>query len=267
MRATLVAATALSTVLGAALTPVLGPVTSEARVAQSQHDLYLNFNGKSGGTPSLANAGSVSVSATIASAGGGVVAAVKHKGAGRAARFEPFDPDLPAELAAVVVFPKGDKDRLAPRRRAFTFGAAFKLDATSQGSKVDNGNNLAQRGLYDDDAQYKLQIDDNRLSCRVKGSAGSILVRADRPVRTQRWNRARCTRRDRTVTLVLVERTSDGNTKHRWRRSGPIGGLAFSSRPPLSIGGKVTDKGEMMSASSDQFNGRIDNVFFRRLGG
>lgn len=263
MRATLVAATALST----ALTLVLGPATAEARVAKSEHDLFLTFDGKTGDTPSLVSAGSASVTASIAAAGGGVVAAVKHKGAGRAARFEPFDPDLPAELAAVVVVPTGDKDPFAPRRRAFTFGAAFKLDATSQGSKVDNGNNLAQRGLYNDDAQYKLQIDGNRLSCRVKGSAGSILVRADRLVKPERWNQARCTRKDNAVTLVLVERTSDGSTKHRWRRSGPIGALAFSSQPPLSIGGKVNNQGEMMSTSSDQFNGRIDNVFFRRLGG
>lgn len=263
MRATLVTATALS----AALTLGVGPVTSEAKVAADEHDFYLTFNGKTGETPSLKSSGSASVSTEIASANGGTVTGVRHQGAGRAARFEPFDGEAPAKLAAVVVTPDGGKDPFAPGSSGFTFGAAFRIDAKSQGSKVDNGNNLAQRGLYQDDAQYKLQVDDNRLSCRVKGAAGSILVRADEVVKPRRWHRARCTRKGSTVTLVFVERTSDGRTKHRWSRSGTIGKLAFDSRPPLSIGGKVNGNGKLVATSSDQFNGRIDNVFFRRLGG
>jgi len=260
---TLVTATALSAVL----TLGLGPATSEATVAKSAHDFYLTFNGKTGTTPNLANAGSASVTTEIASANGGTVTGVRHKGAGRAARFEPFDSESPAELAAMVVTPSGSKNPFTPGKGGFTFGAAFKIDATSEGSKVDNGNNLTQRGLYNDDAQYKLQIDDDRLSCRVKGSAGSILVKGDRAVKPRRWHRAWCTRTGDAVTLVFVERSSDGRTKHRWSRSGAIGNLAFTSGAPLSIGGKVNSNGKLVATSSDQFNGRIDNVFFRRSDG
>ena len=237
------------------------------RVVASEHDLFLGFNGKSGSTPDLASSGSAAVTTRIASAEDGAVVAVNRRGAGRAARFEPFDDDPPAPLAVLVIEPEGDSDPFAPGTAPFSFGADLKLDDTSEGTDVDDGNNLFQRGLYDDDAQFKMQVDSERVSCRVSGSAGSVVVAADFDLRTGRWYRARCTRKDRTVVLRLVRRTSDGVVRHRWSRTGDIGKLAFSGAPPISVGGKITATGEVVESSSDQFNGRVDNVFFRRLGG
>lgn len=241
--------------------------TAPAPRAESKHDLFLDFDGKTGETPNLESSGTASVSTTITSADGGTVVGVRHKGQGRAARLEPFDPESPTELAALVVRPEGDADPFAPGKAPFAFGAVFRLDAESEGSAVDDGNNLVQRGLYDDDAQFKMQLDDERLSCRVTGSAGSVLVQAADKLSPRRWHRARCVRRGDSVTLRLLERTADGPVRHRWTRSGDIGALTFSSKPPLSVGGKVDAGGEVVADSSDQFNGRVDNVFFRRLDG
>ena len=235
--------------------------------AESTAELFLDFNGRTGATPNLYSSGTAPVTTAIASSEGGTIVGVKHPGAGRAARFEPFDDEAPAELAVLVIRPDGDDDPFAPGGDPFSFGAAFRLDRQSQGSDVDDGNNLIQRGLFDDDAQYKLQIDDQRISCRVTGSAGSVLVQATSDLRTARWHRTRCTRKDRTVVLRLVRRTSDGVVRHRWSGSGDIGDLAFTGAPPLAVGGKINNAGDVVESSSDQFNGRVDNVFFRRLGG
>ncbi|CAA9386246.1 MAG: hypothetical protein AVDCRST_MAG47-2448 [uncultured Nocardioidaceae bacterium] len=237
-----------------------------ARTAASSYDLYLDFNGSNAGTPDMSSSGSAPVSTSVASSDGGRVVAVS-KGAGQAARMEPFDPETPAELAVVVARPEGNGDPFAPRTGDFAFGASFNLDPRSQGSSVDNGNNLFQRGLYSDDAQYKLQIDDGRVSCRVAGSSGAVQVKASRAVRSGAWHRVRCLRDSNVVKLVVVELTADGPVSRSWTQSGPIGDLAFSARPPLSVGGKVDRTGAVVKSSSDQFNGRVDNVFFRRISG
>lgn len=265
------ALTALLSVSAASGVPAASavPATSATAVAVATpaagNALFLDFNGGTGARPDLSSSGTARVTASITSAGGGTVVAERH-GQGRAARFEPFDPSTPTELAVVVIEPAGDRDPFAPRERSFTFGATFALDARSQGSRVDNGNNLVQRGLAGDGSQYKLQIDSGRLSCRVAGSAGAVHVTASTELRTERWHRARCSRANGSVTLVLVELTPDGPVRRTWSRSGAIGTLAFNKLPPLSVGGKVDSNGELIAASSDQMNGRVDNVFFRRDG-
>jgi hypothetical protein len=66
---------------------------------------------------------------------------------------------------------EGATDVLEARLGDFRFGAAFRLDAVSQGSRADNGDNLVQRGLSGDPAQYKLQLDGRVPACRVQGAA------------------------------------------------------------------------------------------------
>lgn len=228
--------------------------------------LLLDFDGGTSSTPDLASSGSARVTTEIADANGGTVVRVDRPGGG-AAGLEPFDDDAPAELAVLVVRPTGETDPFSPGRKPFSFGAAFRLDEVSAGSGSDNGNNLLQRGLYDDAAQYKLQVDDGHLSCRVRGAAGALTVTAGLAVTPGRWYRANCTREGDTVTLRLVERTTDGPVKRRWSRSAAIGSLTFSQHAPLAVGGKVDSSGKVLARSSDQFNGRVDNVFFRRLDG
>ena len=65
---------------------------------------------------------------------------------------------------------------LSPGASDFEYGAVFRLDATSSGRSIDNGDNLFQRGLYEDSAQFKLQIDKGYPSCRVRGSGGQGFV-------------------------------------------------------------------------------------------
>jgi hypothetical protein len=239
---------------------------ASTRTAGSPYDLYLDFNGVQSGRPDISSSGSAPVSTSIASSGGGTVFATS-RGSGQAARMEPFDPGTPAELAVVVARPEGTGDPLAPRSGDFAFGAYFNLDARSEGSSVDNGNNLVQRGLYRDDAQYKLQVDAGRVSCRVSGAAGALEVRASTAVKTGVWYSVRCVRNSSVVQLVLVELADSGSVRQSWSRSGPTGDLRFSARPPLSAGGKVSSRGAVVKESADQFNGRVDNVFFRRLDG
>lgn len=266
MRSTLVAAAALAGVLPLAIPLAASPLAPTASAADSDYDLFLNFNASSGGTPDLTSSGSAPVSTEVVTAGGGQVLA-RARGKGQAARLEPFDPETPTELGVVVVWPDEGKNPFTPRSSPFSFGATFNLDRTNAGTSADNGNNLLQRGLYSDDTQYKIQVDHDRVSCRVSGAAGAVRVRAGRDVRPRVWHRVRCIREGSTVTLVLVELTSDGPVRRTWSRTGATGDLAFSAQPPLSLGGKVESSGKLATASADQFNGRVDNVFFRRLDG
>lgn len=268
MKTALVAGAALTGLLvappaaGFGAVPSAAPVPAAASTAPKD-DVLLDFDDGTATGPDLSNSGSATVSTSIAAAEEGTVLTAR-RGSGKAARLEPFDPESPADLAVVVVRPGGDQDALAPRRGGFAFGAAFRLDAKSEGSDVDNGNNLVQRGLYRDTAQYKLQVDNGRVSCRVLGASGGVQVTSTN-VRTRLWHRVRCVRSPDSVKLVVVALTDDGPVKRIWTRKGRTGDLAFSGRPPLSIGGKVDNRGALVEASADQFNGRVDNVFFRRL--
>ncbi len=46
------------------------------------------------------------------------------------------------------------------------------------------------------------------------------------------------------------------------RRSGVTGSMTPASRSvPMSVGVKVTNSGALLARASDQFNGRVDDVF------
>ena len=70
--------------------------------------------------------------------------------------------------------PTRDADRLEPGTARFTFGADVKLDAVNDGGDYDNGNNVVQRGRFNDTTQFKLQIDAGKASCRVAGAKGAV---------------------------------------------------------------------------------------------
>ncbi|HXH57210.1 LamG domain-containing protein, partial [Iamia sp.] len=149
----------------------------------------------------------------------------------------------------------------------FEFGADVVLDATSESGAVgstDNGDNLVQRGLFDDLSQYKLQLDARRPSCRVKGSVGAVFVTASMSVQPGRWYRVRCVRDGSTVSIAVTTWADDGTPTVVTRSAtGPTGDMA-PSRPtvPLSIGGKLSASGESVT-STDQLNGVVDNVVLR----
>lgn len=205
----------------------------------------------------LAQSGNADLRVRELTARGGDIDRVSGQPGGRAARFPRYR-QSDAPVAVISVVDESGGDDLAPGSRDFTFGADFALDRTSQGSSTDNGNNLVQRGLYNDPMQYKIELDGRQPRCRVKGSAGAVLVRSSLRVSPDVWYDVRCSRAGSRVVLE-VTRLSNGRT---WRdaRSGSIGSLQISRTVPLSVGGKLAHA-TRIAGSSDQFNGRVDNVF------
>lgn len=203
---------------------------------------------------------------SVTSNGGAVVRRPGHR-EGWAVRLPAYSASDPA-YAVVRVRNEALADPLSPGSRGFSFGADFALNATSSGTSADDGDNLIQRGLYDDTGQYKIQLDGRQASCRVKGSAGDEFVKvATVTVDAGRWYRVRCTRRANTVTLAIGEIGADGSVDFTSSsKTGSIGSVALERGVPLSIGGKLKSDGALVLGATDQFNGRVDRVLYRRLG-
>ena len=228
--------------------------TVPSQAAVSGRELSLDF--EQGAV--TANRGGTALSVRLLTHNGGTASTTSSHNRGTALRLPAFKAGSPP-LAVLVVNDTTGGDDLSPGTAKFRFGASFALDQKSTGSSADNGDNLVQRGLFGARAQYKIQIDNKRPSCRVKGSAGAVHVTADRSVTPGEWYRALCSRDGSTVTLQ-VRRLSDG-AKWTYRASGATGSVAPPSSTPLSVGGKVTEGGRLMTGASDQFNGRVDDVF------
>lgn len=205
----------------------------------------------------LRNAAEVPIETRLATVADAVARLVPGPGGGQALRLPPYAMLEPRGAVLVVTTP-GDGDLLSPGTRDFTFGADFVLDQISEEGGFDNGNNLVQRGLFADQAQYKLQVEDGRVSCRVQGSAGEVVVESDEMVEPTEWYRVVCSRLGDVVVLELGP--LDGEAR-RMVASGATGEVRLSSSTVLAVGGKVSATGEAVQKNSDQFNGRIDNVF------
>jgi hypothetical protein len=211
------------------------------------------------------NHGSAPVAVAVASldAGRVVSASARPGSSGRAVRFPAFDATAPAPRAVLRITNSGSSDRLDPGTAAITFGADFRLDATSASatSDVDDGNNLIQRGLWGDRTQLKLEVDHGRPICRVKGRSGEVSVTAGAAVEAGRWYRLSCRRSGNRVTVTLGSWSSAGAFSSRsWAKDGVTGSLTpASSAVPLSVGGKLNGNGTVNRAT-DQFNGAVDNV-------
>ena len=234
-----------------------GPGTA---AAGSGPELWMRFDRSSETGLDLDNSGRASVDAEV-SAVGARITSVRRK-QGRALRLPTFT-ETPS-AAVVAVRPTGGTDLLAPGSRDFVVGATFRLDRTSQGSAYDSGDNLIQRGSYTG-AQYKVQLDDRRPSCRVAGTRGAVFVAASVRVSPRSWHQVRCTRVGDRVTLELVTFHDGSSTRRSWSRSGTIGSLDHASDTVLTIGGKAHGDGTVNATDSDQFNGRVDNALFRLL--
>jgi hypothetical protein len=250
-----VARTAATGALAMALGGTLTVLGSPAHSAPAGREVNLTFEDADLGS----NSGNVSATADVVTANGGSIENAPGEDGGTAASFPSFAADDPP-LAAMTVVDDSGADDLSPGTADFRFGVDFLLDQRSEGASSDNGNNLIQRGLYGAGMQYKLQVDGNRLSCRVAGSDGAVTVRSSHVVGSGVWYRAACARSGTDVSLRVI-RLSDQAT---WddSASGRIGTLEAPDRSTaLSVGGKVDADGNLVSRSSDQFNGRLDNAF------
>lgn len=175
---------------------------------------------------------------------------------GRALRFPTYEGT--DARRAVLTVRADDEEQLEPGTADFTFGADLWLDAVSEGTEFDNGNNVLQRGLFSDGAQFKLQVDRGTASCRVAGEAGEVVVTASEPLRLEQWYRVECSRTGEQVRLLLTALEGDENAVETVVE-GPTGAVLFDAATPLTLGAK-TDAAGVVPASSDQFNGAMDNV-------
>lgn len=250
------------------------PEASEvAEVAETEGpQTWITFTGVPGAAlrpTDVHVAGTVDVVTKVVSSGGGRVRveAVEAGDAGdRAARFPSFDAAPGAPASAVLVKSGGTNDGLDPGERDFTFGADVRLDESSESDtagSADNGNNVLQRGLYLDPAQYKLQVDHGFASCRVAGSEGALDVRSKVEIRPGVWYRLACARSGDSLTMTADELTPKGfeNVDHQVSH-GDTGRVRTGSRSEfLSVGAKVGRDGTIPTGSTDQFNGLVATVF------
>lgn len=208
-------------------------------------------------SPMPVNEGTANTRVVKVSANGGDILSAKAEFGENAIRLPFYSPELNAARAMIVVT-EVSGDSLNPLEGDFKFGADFSLDPTSSGSSRDNGDNLIQRGLYEDPSQFKLELDARRPTCRVKGSKGEVVVRSSVPVDPAAWYRVYCERRGDQITLGLLK-LADEVDWIRQTKEGVTGALDFADSIPISIGGKVDASGRP-SPSADQFNGLIDQV-------
>jgi PKD repeat protein len=165
---------------------------------------------------------------------------------------------------AVVSVTPTSGEALSPRASDFEYGAVFRLNATSSGRSIDNGDNLFQRGLYEDPSQFKLQLDHGYPSCLVRGSAGQVFASSSTKVIPGMWYRASCSRVGSRVTVKVVPYGSNA-IPVSVATTGTSGTLTFPSSQPAAIGGKVASSGAVISSATDQFNGAVANVWVNRV--
>ncbi|QNE22033.1 hypothetical protein F1D05_34100 [Kribbella qitaiheensis] len=185
---------------------------------------------------------------------------VKGRQGGIALRTPPYSGETGGSFSALRIEPE---EWLSPRLSDFTFGADVKLDALSNGSAIDNGDNVMQRGLYADAAQYKIQVDKHHASCVVRGADGAVVVKSKVLLNPSKWYRLTCHRTDKTVKLTVQDLDSN-QQPDAIEKTGPIGSLDMIGSEPLAIGAKIGDDGEIIGSSTDQFNGLLDNISYER---
>lgn len=209
--------------------------------------------------------GTVGVHVDVVTLDGGVLRVATGTQAKAAFDYPAFTRSSTPPRAVMRVRNSGTADDLAPGRADFTIGADFELDPLSTGSSVDNGDNLIQRGTFGSQSQYKIDADGGKVSCRIKGSSGVVIVKSSARVTDGLWYQTRCSRVGTAVTLDVKEYRRDGTTRRfSDTRRGDTGSLTWANRrTPLSVGGKLTARGTIVRSSTDQFNGSIGRLIFR----
>ena len=205
----------------------------------------------------VVNEGTSAVRLAIDSTQDATIEVVEGPGGGHAARFPAYTGTVPSPTAVIVATTK-ETGALDPLDEDFRFGASFNLDQESSGSKADNGDNLVQRGSFDSPGQFKIQIDHGVPSCRVLGDEGEVFVKAGRSVSPEIWYAVACERAGDRVTISVTQYGEQGQS---WSADGPTGHISFGDLP-LAVGGKVS-AGGVPTASGDQFNGAVDDVFLQ----
>ncbi len=169
----------------------------------------------------------------------------------------PAESSAPDPPGAMVLIEGADLPN--PGSRSFSFGADVRLDATST-SDTDDGDNVLQRGRFDDPSQLKLQVDRGEPSCLVRGTNGSAIAKS-RGRLGEGWYRLRCDRVGDTLTLTVEDLESPMTSAVAIPATAPLGEVVFKPQMPLSIGRKASSEGAPTSNQPDQFNGALDAVW------
>ena len=256
-----------------ALVLTLGVLGRSWTAESPSTELLLDFDSAPSGSvvTSVENTGTAPVSGSVVTTHGGQAVSVASRGdQTNGVRLPPFESGETGARAVIAVVTSETTEVLSPGKRAFSWGADFKLYAVSASKETgstDNGDNLVQRGLAGSHRQFKLELDNRRPACRVEASAGSLRVQIPVAVSSTSWYGATCTRTFNEVTATLVRYDAEGNVTDSWTRSatrsGGLGTLIWSNpQVPLSVGGKLTNDGREVAKASDPFNGVVDNVVF-----
>lgn len=192
-------------------------------------------------------------------AGGTATLVASHAGGSHALAFPAFTAgaDIPGFGLVVTA---GASPLPNPGRAAFAYGADVRMDAVGEAvtSEDDNGENVFQRGLASDDAEFKLQADAGIPECTVKGAEGQLTVRG-RTLSSGVWYRLRCARTPDRLTLTVTEITTDA--AREFSVDGASGAIDFAPSVPMGIGHKLAKNGQLIVRSPDQFNGTLDDVW------
>lgn len=265
--------TSLAAASSGALVVILSVLGQSSTAESASPELLLDFDGAAAGSvvTNVDNTGTAPVSGSVVTTNGGQAVSEASRGDQlNGVRLPAFDPKVTGPRAVIAVVTSNTTEVLSPGKRAFSWGADFKLDAVSTSKETgstDNGDNLVQRGLAGSHRQFKLELDKRQAACRVEASAGSLRVQIPVTVDPSSWYRATCSRMLNKVTATLVRYDADGNVTDSWSRSATrssgLGTLVWSNpEVPLSVGGKLTNDGRVVAKASDQFNGVVDNVVF-----
>jgi hypothetical protein len=241
-------------------------VTDEPPTPSSTNLVQLDFEDRAAPVgeivPSVRNTGTGRLYAEVVTHAGGRVLRAEGSDSGYALRFPGLDAGLDPPAAMLLLRSREADDFLSPGSADFAFGADVLLDDESEDAPTDNGNNVVQRGLFEDTVQYKLQVDHGSLSCRIAGTDGVAVVTAT-AVEPGEWYRVSCERSNGDVVLSW-ERLGDseGEDKGTTVRRSTIGDVSFPEGTPFVVGGKLDGRGQVTVEATDQFNGVIDNVWF-----
>ncbi|MBK8075313.1 MAG: hypothetical protein IPK24_07045 [Kineosporiaceae bacterium] len=238
--------------------------------------VLLRFDGGAVGTEitSVVNEGASAATTTATvvkdtARAGRAITVASYAGSGTAADFPAFSTSGARAIMAIRPA-SGQPDTLNPGTARLEFGADIVLDSgtTAVSGSKDDGNNVVQRGLYNDKAQFKLEIDSGKPRCRVKGSGGAVEFSSSVKVTAGKRYRLKCLRPagSNTVTLTVAPIAADGTVgaaTSTSRTASAIGSLNYSATVPFTVGGKLSASLSLATPSSDQFNGVIDNVVLR----
>ncbi|MGI8523654.1 MAG: hypothetical protein ACR2K3_10160 [Nocardioides sp.] len=191
---------------------------------------------------------------------GGVLRTGRGEDGARVLAFPAHEASERSPVAIIAVMSR-EPDWLQPRGDRLIFGADLSLDAVSDGTAQDNGDNVLQRGLFGAPAQFKLQVDHRRPSCLVRGDAGAVLVKSSVTLEPRSWYRITC-RRTGDEVEVVVSHLDHGDPAENSvdEDRDEIGSLVFPSETPLSIGGKLGPDGGPVQDATDQYDGSVARV-------